>query len=593
MYLIKVGENPKTPQEELDFTGERRPKMQAIETYDTLIEKFPKLPERDKALFFKAHEQRELGRLEDMIRTYAQLTKEYPNSEYWTESQIKMGDYFFEEKKDIDLALDVYQKILSRPPGPFTPLAHYKCGWCFINKGDYKKALIEYEKVLNENKDADLSKLPDIYRKTDVRRDALLSMVWPYSELTQADLKKMGSDIRLNPLKYFYQLSPETQSYEKVLGRLGKRLVLKNRLIETTQVYFELLRITKDLETRMDVVEQLYTAMKNSLKPWPVHGLVQEIAKTLPMVKASPDLKDNVKTKVAFDWEIFARDVATRSQKRAKETREKADWEWAIRDYNSYLDVFSRSKYAPAIKLNLAESYFALGRHVEAAKTYEDLARTTKNKDRKKDFLDSAIQSYITALRSQSELSKLELTEVRFGLREVGKDYVKLNPNGKAAEDVRFNVAQTFYDEREFDDAVKSFKEFINLYPKSRNQSVAANLILDAYNQREDYKGLSRDGHELLKNKNITDTNLRAQIEQIVQQAELRSVQNQAGEYGSPDYTANLLKLAHKYNGSSLGDQALYEAFLPLLELKKTQKPTNPASNLCSNIAILNTLKRL
>ena len=564
MFAIKVAENPKTPMEELDFTGERRPKMEAIEAYDMIIDKFPKLPERDKAFFFKAHELRELGKLEDMVKTYAQLTKEYPDSEFWTEAQVIIGDYFFEEKKDVDLAMEVYQKILARPPGPFTPLANYKLGWCLINKVDFKKSLLSFEKVLNENKDVDLSKLPEIFRKTDVRRDALLAMVWPYSEILPKEIVKMGSDLRGKPLEYFYSLSPDPTSYEKVLSRLGRRLALKVRMIETTQVYFELLRDTKDIETRMDVVERLYVAMKNSQKPWPVHGLVQEIAKTLPLIQNSATLKEAEKKKAMSDWEIFARDIATRSQKRAKETRDKSDWEWAIRDYQAYLSAFPNSKFAPILRLNLAESQFAFGKIVEAARTYEELARQTKNPERRKEFLDSAIQAYIMALRSQSELSRLELTEVRFGLRDVGKDFVKANPNDKASEDIRFNIAQTYYDERNFDEAVKGFKEYIQLYPHSSNTSVAANLILDSFNQREDYKGIIREGNDLLKNKNLKDSNLRAQIQQIVQQAEMRGVQKAAGDFGSPDYAANLMKLARKYKGSSLGDQALYEAFVAM-----------------------------
>lgn len=564
MFAIKVAENPKTPMEELDFTGERRPKMEAIEAYDMIIDKFPKLPERDKAFFFKAHEQRELGKLEDMVKTYAQLTKEYPDSEFWTEAQVIIGDYFFEEKKDIDFAMEIYGKILARPPGPFTPLANYKMGWCLINKAEFKKALLSFEKVLNENKDVDISKLPEIFRKTDVRRDALLAMVWPYSEILPKDIVKMGSDLRGRPLEYFYELSPDPTSYEKVLSRLGRRLALKLRMIETTQVYFELLRVTKDIETRLDVVERLYVAMKNTLKPWPVHGLVQEMTKTLPLVKNSVTLKEAEKKKAVNDWEIFSRDIATRSQKRAKETREKLDWEWAIRDYKSYLSSFPDSKYARTLQLNLAESQFASGKIVEAARTYEDLARITKDATKKKEFLDSAIQAYIMALRSQSELSRLELTEVRFGLREVGRDFVKSNPKDKASEDIRFNVAQTYYDERNFDEAVKGFKEYVQLYPNTPNTTVAANLILDSFNQREDYKGIIREGNELLKNPNLKDATLKTQIQQIVQQAEMRGVQKAAGDFGSPDYAANLMKLARKYKGSSLGDQALYEAFVAL-----------------------------
>lgn len=569
MYAIKVAENSSTPAEELDFSAEKRPKLQAIEVYDTLIEKFPTLPELDKAIFFKAHEQRELGRLEDMIKTYGRLTKDYPNSDYWSEAQVIIGDYFFEEKKDVDFAITIYQKLLARPPGPYTPLANYKLGWCYINKNDFKKSLDFFEKVLFQNKDVDLTQLPESYRKTDVRREALLAMVWPYSEISSEEMAKIGA-WRVNPLEYFHRVAPDPVSYEKVLARLAKRLSLKMRLVEATKVDFELLRISNDLEVRMDVIERLYVNMKNTQKPWPVRGLVQEIAKTLPRVKGSPDLKEAEKKKAEHDWEIFARDVATREQKRARSTRAKSDWDWVIRDYNDYLLTFPNSRYAQTLRLNLAESYFNSGQLAMAGKTYEEIARLTKDNKKKQEFLESAIQAYIGAIRNQSELSRLELAEVRSGLRDVGSQFVKAFPKNKASEDIRFNIAQTYYDERNFDLAVNRFKEFITLYPSSAKVSVAANLILDSYHQREDYLGLVREGKGLLA-KSIKDPSLREQISEIIQQAEMRGVQAQAGEYGSKEYASNLLKLASKYKGSSLGDQALYEAFISL-KAKKDPK---------------------
>lgn len=99
MYSIKVTENENAPLEELDFTAEKRPKLEAIAVYDTILEKFPNLPERDKAIFFKAHELRELGRVEEMIQEYRKITSQFPKSEYWYESQLVIGDYFFEQKK--------------------------------------------------------------------------------------------------------------------------------------------------------------------------------------------------------------------------------------------------------------------------------------------------------------------------------------------------------------------------------------------------------------------------------------------------------------------------------------------------------------
>lgn len=565
MYAIKVAENKGTPLDELDFNLEKRPKFRAIEVYDILIEKFPKLPERDKAIFFKAHEQRELGRLEDMVRSYSQLTREYPKSAFWEESQLVIGDYFFEEKKDIDLALEMYQKILKRPVGPFTPLAHYKIGWALINKNEFEKSLLSFEKVLTQNRNVDLSLLPDIYKKTDVRREALGAMVWPYSEVTKARLRRIPNGAwRLNALEYFRRLSPDRISYEKVLSKLGRRMDLKKSFFEATKAYFELLRVTNDLDTRRDTIERAYVAMKNTQKLWPIRGFVQEVARTIAEIRNSNTMKKAEIKKALFDYEIFARDVATRANKRAKKTRSKEDWEWTMRDYKAYLWAFPESKYAPVMRLNLAESYFNSGNIIEAAKAYEKLVPETKNAKQKKSFLESSIQSYISSIRNQAKLTRLELAEVRSGLRDVGAEYIKLYPNEKSVASIRFNIGQTFYDERNFVEAVKSFKDYIQRHPTDQSVSIAANLILDAFNQKEDYKSIISEGKAILANKAINDPALRNQISQIIEQAEMRNVQAQAGDVASADYATSLLKLARKYKGSSLGDKALYEAFIAL-----------------------------
>lgn len=561
MYAIKVAENKGTPLNEIDFTMEKRPKFRAIEVYDILIDKFPKLAERDKAIFFKAHELRELGRLEEMVKAYAQLTREYPESSYWEESQLVIGDYFFEEKKDIDLALEMYQKIIARKKGPFSPLAQYKMGWAYLNKSKFEDSLLSFEKVLTLNSDIDLSVLPDLYRKTDVRRDALTAMVWPYSEIHKFRLEKMGL-WRANALDYFRRLSPDRTGYERVLEKMAKRFDLKKNYIESTKTYFELLRLTTDLETRMDIIERLYVAMKNTFKQWPVNGFVYEVAKTIAQVRFSNKLKKAEIDKAIHDYEIFARDVATRTHKRAKTTRKKEDWNLAILDYKYYLWAFPSSKQAPILRLNLAECYFNSENSLEAAKAYENLVNFTSKKEKKKSFLESAIESYITAIRTQSKLSRLELNEVRNGLRDTGSKFIKAYPTEKSVPGIRFNIAQTHYDERNFNEAVKAFKEYIRLHPEGKDVPIAANLILDSFNQKEDFANIIKEGKALLANKNITDASLKNQVMQVIEQAEMRNVQIEAGGTSSVNYAASLLKLAGKYKGSSLGDKALYEAFV-------------------------------
>lgn len=562
MYAVKRLQNKDVPANEIDFTNEKRPKQQAIEIYGNILDKFPMSPDRDKALFYMAHEYRELGQLEEMAKTYLRLTREFPRSNYWAESQLIIANFYFEEKKDFESAVRLYKLIIDRPVGPFTPLARYKLGWVYINQNKFKESLLSFESVVLQDDKLDLSQLPEIYRKTDVRRDAVTAMVWPYSEIKPEELAQMGA-WRVDPIKYFYRLSTNKITYQKALKNLGRRLSFKHRYIWATRVYFELLRVTEELESRQEAIEKIYESMKNTQNRWPINYYVDEIVRTLPRIANSPEIKPKDKEKIINNYEVFARDVATRFHERAQETKRKTDYQLAIRAYESYLIGFPNSRQADAIRLNMAEAHFKISDFVEAAKAYEVLSKSKAMAGKRKPYLDSSLQSFITALKSPDKLSKLNLVEARNGMREVGGVYIKEFPTDKALPSIRFNIGRTFYDERNFEGAVKAFQSFIKAFPTHSDVQLASDLILDSFNQKEDYAGLAKAGRLLMADTRIK-ADIRKNIEEIVKQAEYKRIQAKAGDYSSPSYTKNLLKFAQQYKGSQIGDQALYEAFLAL-----------------------------
>lgn len=572
LYAITHEEEPDTPLAELDLSDSKKAKKQAIETFQRFIENFPKSPDLDKAYFFMAHEYRELGQQEDMVLTYQKITKEFPNSVFWEESQLVLGDHFLETKKDPQLGLEFYQKIVDRPPNPFTPLARYKMAWCYINLNKFFESLLSFEKILVQDKDIDLSQLPDLYKKTDVKRDALLAMVWPYSE------QKKQEPSRANPLEYFERLSPNRATMQKVLSRLAKRLLLKEKVDDTLPVFFRLLEITTDLDERVSLVDSFYETYKRSKKIWPIEYIPQHIADTLARVRSSESIPAPEKKKMETNWEIYMRDFATQLQKRAKDTKSEDSYKNAIASYKLYNNLFPRTKYSGQMLINLAESYFALKNYTMAGYFYERTAKLSRPASRKA-YIDSSIESYALALKTQDKLSKLELTESREGFRQLGSYFVKKYPKEPAVAMIRFNIGRTYYDERDFDRAVPAFKAFIKSFPRHKEVTTAGQLILDSFNQREDYANLIAAGKELIANRAITDQGFKKDVSEIIRQAEFRKVQDAAGDPKSRDYAKKLLSFASKYQGSDLGDQALYEAFIAL-KAKKDPEAYGPGEAL-------------
>lgn len=571
MYSIKVMKNKKTPLDELDFANEKRPKLFAIETYQKLIDKFPNFRDRDKALFFMAHEHREMGQFEEMISTYQKLISQYPQSPFYAESLVIIGNFFFEEKKEFEGAIGYFKRVINLRDNPFVPIARYKLGWIYINQGKFLDSLLSFEEILTTDSKIDTSKLPEIYRKTDVKRDALVAMAWPYSEVPPSILKKMGKN-RIDPVEYFKGLSNNKISYQRALARLGRRLGVKQRYIQTTKIYFELLKLTKNVELRIEAVERLYEAMKNSLKEWPVYGFTEIIADTMNQIRFSPDIPEKMKFQHEKNFEIFARDAATRAQVRAKGTKRPEDYRLAISAYKAYLWAFGSGnkngeKYSSAIRLNLAESYFNLKDYVNAGKEYEILAKQIKIPIKRKSYLDSSIESYTAALKNQEALNRTQLAQARNGIRDVGLYYVKAYPRESSVPSIIFNAGRSYYDERDFKGSEKVLFQYITRFPNGKDTATSIDLILDAYNQREDYKGLAVAGKKIIGVKGIS-AGLKKMVSELMNQSEYKNIQTSITDFSSDNYSKELLKFAEKYKGTNLGDRALFEAFNSLKSKK-------------------------
>ncbi|MEO0336607.1 MAG: hypothetical protein AAF202_09435, partial [Pseudomonadota bacterium] len=388
------------------------------------------------------------------------------------------------------------------------------------------------------------------------------------------DFKKIkpGPLKRKFPVLYFKALSPNKEAYLQALKKLGRRLTVKNNWINATQVYFEILRQATDVKARMDLIPRTYVAMKNSVRDWPVKGFVQEIVKTMPLVMYSDELNKNEKKKAFYDYEIYARDVATRQDQRARRVKNEDELDWAVRDYKAYLSVFKYKKqYYRKLLGNLADVLFLAERNVDAGRYFEKVARYAGSSKEKTEYLQSGLESYINALKAPDNLSEIELTEARYGLRSTGARFVKLNKAHPAVPNIIYAIGQSYYDERDFKKSTRYLKYYINRFPSDKKVNTAVNLILDSFNQIENYKGIVKEGKGFLANKRLKDAQLKSQVAEIVQQAEMKVIQRESGDVSSASYASNLLKMASKYKGSTLGDKALYEAFLAFKAKKDPQ----------------------
>lgn len=627
MYLIKVNKNKGVPLTEMDFTAEKRPKQEAIDIYQKIYAFFPKSRLRDRALFFKALELRDIGQSEAMIKTFGQLNQEFPNSQYLLEANIILGDYFLEEKKDLEGALEAFRRVIAKELSPYTPLAHYRIGWVFINQQKYAEAVTAFEEAVRTQGLVSTNittELPELYRKTDIRREAILSMAVPYVEIYgdyRASLKeeqqaaaksgeqsiatsavapkslpqktsawvrpgkspspapspsvssaasvpaKKALAVVVHPVEYFRKISDGHQTYRRVLSRVGRRLALKEMWREVADVWIEVLVASSDPELKFEAIQRWNEAIKKTSQPTDQIRFIEHAVFTAQEVRARAverGGKYNRKEANQLKFlELVTRDIATRIQQTARTRNSREDFSKAAQAYEIYQIGFPQNRDLAKMLINKAESLFRAEEWTRAGLEFENLARTMKSKKRQFEFQESAIQAYVNALKEPDKLTSLDLVRSRRGVRDVGTAWVVKNMRHPAAASTAYNIGQSWYEDRLLPQAIQSFTFFIKNFSRDTRVRDAIFLIINAYSQLDDFKGLITVAKQLEKTRGLSADDRQA-IRDLSRRAQLKDLQIAAGNFGSKEYAENLKNLASKYSDSSMGSAALYEAFTSL-----------------------------
>lgn len=530
-------------------------KNQAIAIYKRINALRPDYKEGDKVLFFMAHELRELGEYEDMIKTYLELSDKHGKSPYRLEGLLTVGDYYF-DKAQLDQAEKYYQMVIDSPETRVHAMARYKMAWCKINRADFKGALKLFEgSVAAARKFLAVAGGKSGSSKLDLRREALVDSVFPYTEV----LKPVGA------LGYYKERADSKTTFLAALEKLGNRYYVKQNWKASAMIYREILSLTGDTEDAIEHGHRLYDAVTQG-KIYDQGA--KDAALIIEVVRRrfyNRNLSDKDRGKILDTFEKYARDLATKLHDLANEKKDDEMYVEATQAYRAYLSFFGKNKNAGMVLANLAEALYAAKQYLEAGKFYEKAAALQKGKDRKESIY-TAVVSYFDALTGKEKITRLDMVQARAGLRRAGKIYVREYPKDEKIVQVKFNIARTFYDAGEFDEAIRLFTALVQQFPTAKEGTVSAHLVLDAYRNVEDFEGLIAAGKAFMGTSSLGDSEFRNEVAQIIKGAEGRLLDTEtlkaAGESEEGPGADRLVEIAEKHRGTELGEKALINAFV-------------------------------
>ncbi len=522
-------------------------KEKAVTMYARLLREHPDYKDADKVRFYMAHEQRELGVFDEMIRTLEELVQKHPSSPLRPEAQLIIADYFF-DKADLEMAEKHYKAILKLPESPSHDLARYKMGWVRVNQGNHKEAVTFFEAAASG-----AGKGLDPKKALSVKREALLDLVYSYTEARSGK----------TALQYFERLADSRATYALALEKLANRYVIKQQPEFAAPALRRLLEIRVDPEVDVERSAQLYDLIKESKgKIPPTADDVRYLVRAATHVRSDTTKDWATRRKELAGFEEMARDLATTLHLKAQQKDDEKMYAEAAEAYGEYLTLFRPARHVAEVMKNRADALYASNQHVAAARQFEELARVVEGVDDKKheEALYGALLAHRSALKDEEARSAFEATDARQALKLVGEAYLARYPKSRRVAEVKFNIARAHYDDGEYAKAARLFTAFALQHPDHADAPAAGHLALDSLRHLKDFDRLQDTGKKLLaSNLPASFRDAARKVLADVKGEELREIALASAEE-TGDVVSGLLKVAEANPNDEIGAKALLGA---------------------------------
>lgn len=533
-------------------------KKQALQNYAIILDKFPNYPRLDEVLYIMAFNQYEAGKTKDAVDNYSQLIRQYPKSEYVSDSYLALGEHYF-KANDLTKATKAYQKAYDKGIEDkrlsVYNYARYKLAWCDYNAQEFDKALVKFKAVVTEENKAN----PDGGKKTGVnlKREALNDMVLTYSHL---DATKDAYD-------YLKKEAGVEEAY-RLSGKLAAVYRNEGKHALEVDTLRMLINLDPDNTQAPDYQSAIVLAYSN-LGDRP--AVRKEVTRLVELYRPGSSWwrKNEVNAALVDRARTVAenrmRELVTDYHRFAQKFKKVDDYETAADIYSQYLQAFPDSENAYRLNFFYAELLYDLGRWRDAAVQYDavvkkdakgeytrtcaynavlswenivnkkpattfekgimqsdsctedDVKKGKKCVAKKKDDLEKKkfdLKAFCSPDDAAKGLCKKETYEAKkipedeVSLSNACDAYVAVVPQKDVDKDsklkeeliaVKFKSAYIYQSYYHFDEAAKRFGELIDRWPESEAARKGADQILDSYDARENYPALEKWSRDFAK----------------------------------------------------------------------------------------------
>lgn len=327
----------------------------AIQAYARVIEKFPRHPLKEDALYGLAYCYTEQGDPDQAADGYARLIQAFPGTRYSVEINMRLGEYYF-TMEDLTRAIIHYRYVVESGGPEYVEKALYKQGWCYYNLDRYEEAKDSFFAVLDLNKSGELSIDSLVYESMDI-----IARSYTESGGTPALIRR----IRIRSADHY------SSHILYKLADLYRERSLFPEAIGTFRTYIELFPSGGSMPEVLKLMRETYHIRGDTLASLELSEIFRQYIgpETTWYGKATPERREQAISLILNNLETAAKRRRARSQTAGRET----ELNLTLKDLTGYEEIAGddspcRIKYLKGIVLT------EIDRFPEAVHVLNDLA---------------------------------------------------------------------------------------------------------------------------------------------------------------------------------------------------------------------------
>ncbi len=454
--------------------------LKAVESY-VAASRFKKYERMDEVLYKLAYMLDSVKKTDQAREFYHRLIKDYPNSKYVPYAYLSFAEFYF-TKGEMDSALKFYERVEQFPKSDVYGYAVYKKGWCWINLGNFTKALEIFVSVVRISQEG---KGGNKQQRMALEREAKKDIVKAYARVGNSD----------KAWEFFLRWGGDFAP--KMMEALAELYWEQGMFADSTKVYRKLMALN---ETSPRICEWQNKVVRNTLSQGTKRDQVQQIqalGAAYEHVSKMQGVKKDVLEECRVSYRDTTKELAFIWHKEATKTKNPDTYQLVKFIYKEYLDHFSHDKEAYELAFYYAEVLFQTEAWKEAAEAYTRVVQMNPDPKAKwlKEAAYAAVISWKNALnlddsgagpddkkRDEKDFKAQKIPEYQQKMIGAFDTYIKYVPNSPEMVTIKYRKARIYYDYNHFDEAIKLFQDVVDHHPDHELAVYSANLLLDSLN---------------------------------------------------------------------------------------------------------------